>query len=324
MYRRLWWILGCAILGVALGLGAQTAPRFRWPVACTLGQDCFVMLYVDRDPGPGEQDFGCGRQTYDGHKGTDIAIADPTVRRPVVAAAPGRVLRVRDGVPDRLLRDRQDPRVRGQECGNGVVVDLGNDWEAQYCHLRQNTVAVRPGQTLQAGDRLGEIGLSGATSFPHVHFEVRHRGQTIDPFVGFTTASGCRVARRSLWQSDPGYVPTGAIAGGFHQDVPTAEGAEQGELNATTISATAPVLTFWARAYGALAGDVETLKLVAPDGRTVAQRTQTLTVPNRQRFAFVGQRNRDRLPLGRWQGEYTLQRQGETRVRIQREAIVQP
>jgi hypothetical protein len=282
------------------------------------------MLYVDRDPGPGEQDFGCGRQTYGGHKGTDIAIADPTVRRPVVAAAPGRVLRVRDGVPDRLLRDRQDPRVRGQECGNGVVVDLGNDWEAQYCHLRQNTVAVRPGQTLQAGDRLGEIGLSGATSFPHVHFEVRHRGQTIDPFVGFTTASGCRVARRSLWQSDPGYVPTGAIAGGFHQDVPTAEGAEQGELNATTISATAPVLTFWARAYGALAGDVETLKLVAPDGRTVAQRTQTLTVPNRQRFAFVGQRNRDRLPLGRWQGEYTLQRQGETRVRIQREAIVQP
>ncbi|MFQ3679671.1 MAG: M23 family metallopeptidase [Pseudanabaenaceae cyanobacterium] len=322
MYRWRWWILGFLVWGLTWGLAAQTEPRFRLPVACTLGQDCFVMLYVDRDPGAGEQDFGCGRQTYDGHKGTDIAVADLTVRKTVVAAAPGRVLRVRDGVPDRLLRDRQDPRVQGQECGNGVVVDLGNDWEAQYCHLRQNTVAVRPGQTLQPGDRLGEIGASGAASFPHVHFEVRYRGQTVDPFVGFTTATGCRVPRRSLWQADPGYVPTGAIAGGFHNAVPTVEDAEAGQLNATEIAATAPVLAFWARAYGALAGDVETLKLVAPDGRTVAQRTQTLTVPNRQRFGFVGQRNRDRLLTGRWQGEYTLQRQGETLVRIQREATV--
>ncbi|NJK60016.1 MAG: M23 family metallopeptidase [Oscillatoriales cyanobacterium SM2_1_8] len=322
MYRRYGYLLGLVILGLAWGLAAQTEPRFRLPVACTLGQDCFVMLYVDRDPGPGERDFGCGRQTYDGHQGTDIAVADAAVRKAVVAAAPGRVLRVRDGVPDRLLRDRRDPRVRGQECGNGVVVDLGNDWEAQYCHLRQNTIAVRPGQTLQTGDRLGEIGLSGATSFPHVHFEVRYRGQTVDPFVGLTTATGCPIQRRSLWQADPGYVPTGAIAGGFHGDVPAVEAAEMGQLNATVLPATAPVLTFWARAYGALAGDVETLKLVAPDGRTVAHRTQTLIVPNRQRFGFVGQRNRDRLAIGRWRGEYTLQRQGQTLVRIQREVAV--
>ena len=45
------------------------------PVDCEPGVDCWVLNYVDADAGPGRADFACGRMTYDGHKGTDIALA---------------------------------------------------------------------------------------------------------------------------------------------------------------------------------------------------------------------------------------------------------
>lgn len=57
-----------------LAQAPANSPRFGLPIDCSLGEDCFVMLYPDRDPGPEAVDFGCGRQTYDTHKGTDFAI----------------------------------------------------------------------------------------------------------------------------------------------------------------------------------------------------------------------------------------------------------
>ena len=57
-------------------------------------------MYSDRDPSPKAVDFGCGRQTYDGHKGTDFAIPDEKIMAKgvaVKAVAAGKVLRVRDG-----------------------------------------------------------------------------------------------------------------------------------------------------------------------------------------------------------------------------------
>ena len=51
-------------------------PQFGQPIDCTLGKDCFILLYFDREPGRTAVDFGCGRQTYDGHDGTDFAIPD--------------------------------------------------------------------------------------------------------------------------------------------------------------------------------------------------------------------------------------------------------
>ena len=97
-------------------------------------------------------DFGCGRQTYDGHKGTDFAIPDEQAMARgvnVLAAQGGTVLRVRDGVVDRRIQTEADKKtVEGTECGNGVVIDHssipnGAGWETQYCHLRQGSVQVK-------------------------------------------------------------------------------------------------------------------------------------------------------------------------------------
>jgi murein DD-endopeptidase MepM/ murein hydrolase activator NlpD len=48
-----------------------------------------------------------------------------------------------------------------------------------YGHLSRVTVAA--GQAVDAGQVIGLSGNSGRSSAPHLHFEVRHDGQPIDP-----------------------------------------------------------------------------------------------------------------------------------------------
>ena len=72
-----------AVVTLALALPAG-AFDFGFPVACTLGVDCHVQNYFDRDPGAGTADIGCGNLTYDGHDGTDFAL--PTL---AAMAGPG-------------------------------------------------------------------------------------------------------------------------------------------------------------------------------------------------------------------------------------------
>ncbi|MEG5138061.1 MULTISPECIES: M23 family metallopeptidase, partial [unclassified Microcoleus] len=156
---------------VSTAVAQKPSGQFGKPIACTLGKDCFIMHYFDRDPSPAAVDFGCGRQTYDGHDGIDFAIPDAKAMAkgvPVIASAAGKVLRVRDGVVDRRLQNQTDKaNVAGTECGNGMVIDHGGGWEAQYCHLRQNSIVVKPGMQVQKGTVLGMVGNSGQASFPH-------------------------------------------------------------------------------------------------------------------------------------------------------------
>ena len=53
-------------LFVVTAVGRAAAFELDFPVLCTVGIDCAVQHYVDRDPGTGAKDFRCGSQTYDG------------------------------------------------------------------------------------------------------------------------------------------------------------------------------------------------------------------------------------------------------------------
>jgi murein DD-endopeptidase MepM/ murein hydrolase activator NlpD len=63
--------------------------------------------------------------------------------------------------------------------GNLVVVRHRLGYETWYAHL--SAIAVRPGEAVKGGSRIGYVGSTGYATGPHLHFEVRHFGTPIDP-----------------------------------------------------------------------------------------------------------------------------------------------
>ncbi len=59
--------------------------------------------------------------------------------------------------------------------GNSVTLDLGDGVYAVFAHLRRGSVRVAKGDRVRAGDVLGEVGNSGNTSEPHLHFHLMDR-----------------------------------------------------------------------------------------------------------------------------------------------------
>jgi septal ring factor EnvC (AmiA/AmiB activator) len=97
---------------------------------------------------------------YDFHLGTDIGAGYGT---PVVAYQSGTVL------------------IAGYHWsyGNYVVIDHGNGLSTLYAH--QSALFVSPGQTVSAGQHIGNVGSTGSSTGAHLHFEVRINGSTTDP-----------------------------------------------------------------------------------------------------------------------------------------------
>lgn len=56
--------------------------------------------------------------------------------------------------------------------GNHVVLDLGEGTYAMYAHVQQGSLAVRAGDKVLAGQRIGGCGNSGNSTEPHVHFQL--------------------------------------------------------------------------------------------------------------------------------------------------------
>ena len=63
--------------------------------------------------------------------------------------------------------------------GNIVKVDHGNGVETWYAHT--NKINVTEGQTVEAGDIIAEVGSTGNSTGPHLHFEIRINGEHINP-----------------------------------------------------------------------------------------------------------------------------------------------
>ena len=273
-----WFLLALSIViiyGCTHNSQAQNQFQLGLPIKCSAEDNCFILLYSDRDPSNQAQDFQCGFQTYDGHKGTDFAISDTQVMNkgiPVIASADGIVLRVRDGVPDRRLSSPQTPpEIEGKECGNGVVIDHGDGWQTQYCHLRQNSIQVTSGQNVKQGESLGFVGMSGLASFPHVHLQVTHNSKVVDPFVGLTESTGCQTKLNPIWDQKLTYQPTGLVRAGFATEPPKTGQLWEGKFTDFTIEGEPSVLIFWSHAYGVMADDEEYLELIDPQGKVVAK-----------------------------------------------------
>jgi murein DD-endopeptidase MepM/ murein hydrolase activator NlpD len=65
--------------------------------------------------------------------------------------------------------------------GNHVIIDHGNGFVTLYAHL--NSIFVKPGESVVAGQQIGSVGNSGNSTGPHLHFEIRYQGVPRDPLA---------------------------------------------------------------------------------------------------------------------------------------------
>ncbi|OBJ46091.1 peptidase M23 [Mycolicibacterium mucogenicum] len=90
----------------------------------------------------------------------------------VHAVADGPVVAVLDGLPEQVPGVDPTGLTLAQYGGNHVVQDIGNGNFAFYAHLKTGTVKVKPGDRLTTGQVLGNVGNTGNSSAPHLHFHV--------------------------------------------------------------------------------------------------------------------------------------------------------
>lgn len=310
---------------------AQTV-TLRLPVACEIGSTCFIQHYVDRDPSPAAQDYQCGTLTYQDHTGTDIRVPTMAAQKAgvdVVAPAAGKVLRVRDGMEDVSITGRGQESVQNLECGNGLVIDHGQGWETQYCHMAKGSLAVKPGDMVTAGHKLGRIGLSGMTEFPHLHFTVRRDGKMVDPFAYGAPEKSCG-GGTSLW--DPAlrqalaYRPGSVLNTGFATGPVKMEAIESGEAGRDRPKVDSPALVAFVRAMGLKGGDEQILTVVAPDGKVLAEnKAPPLERDKAQWMMFAGVRNaKGAFDPGIYRATYRVVREGKPVIEQSFEAVVGP
>jgi len=245
---------------------------------------------------------------------------------PVLAAAEGTVVRIRDGEPDISVAKRGRPALNGRDAGNGVLIDHGDGWESQYSHMRRGSVRVKPGDHVRAGDVLGLVGLSGNTEFPHVDFAVRKDGKPIDPFSP-DAESRCGAAESAIWSADvlPAlrYRPTGLLIAGFSTSPPTQDKAEAGDYATASLGPDSDALVFWAEVFGLRAGDKQVFELRAPGGELLLRNEHRAERDKAVWFAFAGKRRTgERWPAGAYRAHYRIERAGEIVIDESREAVI--
>lgn len=330
MWRRGWVggyprraALAVAALGFATAGARAGEPSLSLPIQCEPGRTCFVQSYVDIKPGPQVEDFACGIASYDGHSGVDFRILSAAASKagvPVLAAADGIVTGIRDGQPDAFMRDVGSARSKGRECGNGVVVDHGDGWETQYCHLRSGSIRVREGDHAGRGDSLGDVGYSGHTDHAHLQLIVRHNGKVIDPYAMDRPRDRCGADElagpRTLWDAVAArafpYRGGEIIQSGFAAEIPEwteLEHDHQSTHNPTSMSRR---IVFFARVLNVRIGDRIQITVRGPPGIVIRQSGNPLAKNHAIYVAYGARRLRgERWPTGQYEGNAKLLRAGE-------------
>ncbi len=180
------------------------ADSFRFPGSDDHRQHYYITAYRDTNgSGGGLQDWNCGTDTYDGHRGTDMGVggfAGMDAGRDVVAAAPGTVTYVNDGVFDRCTSGTCSG---GSGFGNYVRIEHEDGKVTYYAHLKKFSITVATGDTVTCGQKLGQVGSSGYSTGPHLHFEPRVNNVSDDPFAGACSGPTTWWVDQGVYQSLP-------------------------------------------------------------------------------------------------------------------------
>lgn len=313
--------LAFLLLSVSANHAVAKAPNLSLPLDCVAQKTCFIQNYVDLDPSKYVRDYTCHKASYDGHKGVDFRILSIVAMKKgvrVLAAAGGVIKGVRDGMEDRLFGGKRASGVKGRECGNGLVIDHGEGWETQYCHMRKGSLTIKKGDLVKRGQKLGLVGLSGKTAFPHIHLSLRYRGRIVDPFGGEKPSNtACKTkTNASLWQQKVlkqfPYVSGQPFLWGF-TDRPVKKGTLMTRGGVPVPASTkAAAMVFFGLALNLQKGDQLRISLRGPKGVIAG----TVSKPmNRHKASYLLFAGKKRLsfswPRGTYKGVFSLERNGK-------------
>ncbi|MDH5377877.1 MAG: peptidoglycan DD-metalloendopeptidase family protein [Gammaproteobacteria bacterium] len=222
-----------------------------WPFGGLEGVDWVVQNHFDHDDTTGLADYMGGTKTYDGHKGVDINVSsfrEMDANTPIYAAAAGEVIAKADG-----NFDRQTSWVTYD--WNYITVKHANGYTLTYGHFQQNSITVNVGDVITQGQHIGNVGSSGWSSGPHLHFELKDCSNvSVDPF------------QLAVWASPPVYNTSIALMDYmvFNYALGTFEDMKDPPPNATTVSTSAAVTGGMTIAGGAV-GDTIRVEFIKPD-----------------------------------------------------------
>jgi murein DD-endopeptidase MepM/ murein hydrolase activator NlpD len=136
--------------------------RLGWVEKQEINGDLFIWPlgaygYVTSRYGYRENPFGGPRQF---HSGLDIGAP---MGYPIKAAMAGRIIAVGNNAT----------------FGNYVVISHHSGYRTLYGHM--SLVRVKAGETVGAGTRIGDVGSTGLSTGPHLHFTVYKNGVTVNP-----------------------------------------------------------------------------------------------------------------------------------------------
>jgi murein DD-endopeptidase MepM/ murein hydrolase activator NlpD len=233
---------------------------FQIPMDGELGQDFYLVNYLDQ-AGPGDiTDYNCGPKSYDGHQGIDIALrsfAQMDSLVAIIAPAPGRVVATRDG-----LFDRNKNWNNGGGFANYVALQHSNGYISFYGHMKKESVAVSEGDQVEVGDTLGFVGSSGTSDIPHLHFEVRRGDETVDPFAGECSTPITHWAEQIGYRDQFGLADADVTLSEMDLDL----AKDRAPVADTIVAGAAGTLTAWTEYVNVQEGDVTRFRILRPDG----------------------------------------------------------
>ncbi|MBL0175597.1 MAG: M23 family metallopeptidase [Ignavibacteria bacterium] len=268
------------------------------PVKGALDRDYYLVNFPDRDSTTGIRDFACGWYTYDGHQGTDFVLKDFTRMDSgvtVLAAAPGTVTHITDGLFDR------SKAINSGQFGNYISVRHSDGSIAFYAHLRKGSMLVAEQQAVVAGQPLALIGSSGNSTDPHLHFELRKSGVTMDPWMG---ACG---AVASLWKQQPAYSTVReTMDAGLLAFEPTLDTLRERPPTVRRFSVSGTQVWFWAHTLSVHAGDTSSVVWRNPSGAVHRVERYVHDTNYRYSWWWFSMPLPASLPEGAWKAEYSI------------------
>jgi len=225
---------------------SAAALELQFPVSCQLNENCWIISSDE--------------------KGTDIVIKsllDIEKGVPVLAAQDGTVILVKNDIKNKTFY------------GNSVVIQHTNGWKTIYSHLKPNSINLKKGDFARKGSQIAELGMSGKTDFPLLHFVVFKGDKFFPP-------SWDSLIKDDLKVSDI------VIANiGISTTNPDIKSIKKGDYEGLELLNDSPSLYMWAYGFKFKTGDFLKFSLKNPDNEKILDKVVKVNGDFKETFFSV-------------------------------------